>query len=262
MMRGLRAATIGVLAWAVLASPQRPSESEAAAAIEKSRAIALEYGRSLPNFVCTELVHRYSDPQHRGNWVLDDTLTVKLSYFEQKEEHKLTLIDGKPTTRLYSSLDGAVGVGEFGGTLQSIFSPASAAGFHWESWKNVRKHRAAVYSYVVEPAHSKYVLVTGMPGNTHKGVVGYHGVLEIDSETGSVLHFTYEADHIAKELMVDYARTTVDYDFADVGGRDYLLPASSETQMRSPGLWIRNQMKFRDYSKFSSDSTITFGGGR
>jgi hypothetical protein len=28
--------------------------------------------------------------------------------------------------------------------------------------------------------------------------------------------------------------------------------------MRSPALWVRNHMEFRDYAKFSSDSTITF----
>lgn len=253
---------MGMLAWAALALPQRPSEADAASAIEKSRAVALEYGRSLPDFVCTEVVHRSTDVRQRGGWVPEDTLTVKLSYFEQKEDHKLTLIDGKPTARTYSSLDGAVGVGEFGGTLQSIFDLKSAASFHWESWKNVHKHRAAVYAYAVEPAHSSYVMVTGTPGNTHKGIVGYHGVLEIDRETGEVLHFTYEADHIPKELLVDFARTTVDYDFADVGGRDYLLPASSETEIRSPHLSVRNQMSFREYSKFSSDSIITFGDGK
>jgi hypothetical protein len=255
-------AGIGGLAWIALALPQRPSEADAAAAIEKSRAVALEYGRSLPDFVCTETIGRYTDPLHRGGWIPQDTLTVKLTYFGQKEDHKLTLIDGKPTDRTYSSLAGAIGVGEFGGTLESIFLPKSAATFRWEGWRIVRKHRAAVYSYAVEPAHSNYSMVTGSTDHTHMAIVGYHGVLEIDRETGAVLHFTYQADHIARELQVDYARTTVDYDFADVGGKDYLLPASSETEVRSPRQWSRNQITFREYRKFSSDSVISFGGGK
>jgi hypothetical protein len=77
-----------------------------------------------------------------------------------------------------------------------------------------------------------------------------------------VIHFTYQADGIPKELGLDFALTTVDYDFADVGGRDYLLPARSETEMRSPRLSVRNQMQFRDYRKFSADSSITFDPGK
>jgi len=54
----------------------------------------------------------------------------------------------------------------------------------------------------------------------------------------------------------------VDYDFADVGGTDYLLPARSETFLRTPQLWVRNDAEFREYRKFSSDSTVTFGLGK
>jgi hypothetical protein len=263
MIRGLRTAAMGVFAWAALAvPPQRPSDLEAENAIEKSRQVALDYARSLPDFVCTEVVSRYTDFQHRGGWLPQDMLTVKLSYFEQKEDHKLTQIDGKPTDRTYDSLGGAIGVGEFGGTLHTIFDPKSAAVFHWESWKNVRRRRAAVYSYVVPPGHSSYLLVTGTSGNLQQAVVGFHGTLEIDNDTGAVVHFTYQADNIPKPLLLDYARSTVDYDFADVGGRDYLLPAHSETEMRSPRVWMRNVMEFRHYSKFSTESTITFDPGK
>jgi len=53
---------------------------------------------------------------------------------------------------------------------------------------------------------------------------------------------------------------TVTSDFADVGGKLYLLPASSETEMRSFDLSARNHTDFREYRKFSADSTIVFGG--
>jgi hypothetical protein len=262
MVLSLRAAAIGMVVWAAVAMPQRPSALDADAAIEKSRAIALDYARSLPNFVCTETVRRYSDTRGRGQWVPEDTLTVKLSYFEQKEQHQLTLIDGKPTGQVYETLTGARGMGEFGGTLHGIFDPASAAQFRWESWKNVRKHRVAVYNYVVDQSHSRYMMETGSLSNIHKAIVAFHGVIEIDSETGQVLHFTYIADRIPRELSLNSTRTTVDYDFADVGGRDYLLPASSETVMVTPRIQMKNQMTFTEYRKFGSESTITFGADK
>jgi hypothetical protein len=259
MIRGFSLVWIAMLAWA---APQRPSDADAAAAIERGRQKALDYAKSLPDFVCTELIHRYSDTRQRGNWTPVDVLTIKLSYFEQNEDHKLVLINGQPATQTYASLYGAVGVGEFGGTLHSIFDPLSKASFQWQSWKTVRKHRVAVYSYVVEAANSRYVLVTGDHDNPRKAVVGFHGVLEIDSETSATLHFTYAADHIPKPLELDSAITKVDYDYAQVGGRDYLLPSKSETEMHSPRIWMWNQVDFRQYSKFGSESVITFGDGK
>jgi hypothetical protein len=258
MLRGGRVVMSGFLAWAALAGPQRPSDTEAGFAIEKSRAIALDYAQSLPDFVCTEVVHRFNDPRHRDNWQPADTLTIRLSFFERKEDHKLTLIDGRATDRTYENLNGGVSVGEFGGTLDTIFEPASLAHFQWESWKNVRKRRAAVYSYTVEPSHSRYALVTRTNQGLLQAVVGFHGVVDLDAETGAVLHYTYDADNIPKNFAIEYAASTVDYDFADVGGRKYLLPSSAVIVMHSPELWTRNEVEFRDYRKFSTESTINF----
>jgi hypothetical protein len=232
--------------------------------LERCRKAALAYGRSLPDFVCTEVIKRYTDQStrpgqpHVVNWHLDDTLTVKLTYFEQKEDHKLNLIDGNPTDLTLDSIYGALGTGEFGGMLYGIFQPSSAATFRWERWKDVRRRRAAVYSYVVQQSNSSYLLAVGMPSDTQRAIVGYHGELVTDRETGDVLSFTYQADGIPKRLLLTSVITTVLYDFADVGGRKYLLPASSETEMRSPVKWVRNRIEFRDYNKFSSQSTITF----
>jgi hypothetical protein len=262
MVRGFSLAILGVLACACLAAPQRPSDLDAGYAIEKSRAIALDYTRSLPDFVCSEVVRRFADPRHRDAWVPTDTLTIRLSYFEQKEQHKLNLIDGKVTDRSYESLEGGVSVGEFGATLRTIFDPASAAHFQWQSWKNVRKRRAAVYSYVVEPSRSRYVLINRVAEGMVQAVVGFHGVVELDRETGEVLHFTYDADNIPKKVGIEYAASTVDYDFAGVGGRKYLLPASAVMVLHSPSVWVRNDVEFREYRKFSSDSTIDFGADK
>ena len=56
--------------------------------------------------------------------------------------------------------------------------------------------------------------------------------------------------------------TTVDYDFADVGGRNYLLPSRSETEIHAISLRARNRMEFHDYKKFGADSLIDFGTGK
>ncbi|HEY6274677.1 MAG TPA: hypothetical protein VIX19_22055, partial [Terriglobales bacterium] len=68
MIHGLKKALIVLLAWSVLAWSQRLSEADAQARIEKTRQKALAYSRSLPDFVCTEIIHRYGDARQRAQW--------------------------------------------------------------------------------------------------------------------------------------------------------------------------------------------------
>jgi hypothetical protein len=102
----------------------------------------------------------------------------------------------------------------------------------------------------------------GVAGNTHEAIVGFHGDLEVDRETGEILHFTYVATQIPEDVGLDLVSTTVDYDFANVGGRAYILPSHSAIEMISPRLSIRNDIDFREYRKFSADSTIDFAPGK
>jgi len=272
MIRVLGLLALGAMAWG-----QALSDADAAALIEKAREKALAYTRSLPDFVCTEVVHRYveRDPQTiRGllgagmsmntapaaiRWTPADKLTIKLSYFQQQEDHKLVLVNDQPTEQKYEALPGGVESGEFGGSLAGIFEPATATSFHWESWKNVRRHRTAVYRYEVDEAHSRYEVASGNPEGIRRAIVRFSGVLEIDRETGEVVHFTYVADGIPKGLHLDSVSTAVEYDFADIAGRDYLLPSHCETEIHSPKLSVRNVMDFREYRKFSADSSVEFG---
>lgn len=261
MIGALRLALGASLLWISVAWAQRPSDADAAAIVERAREKALAYTKSLPDFVCAQTIRRYiaeSDSRRSLPWVLRDTLSIKLSYVQQAEDHKLELISGKPTSLKYEGLEGATSAGEFGGILRTIFDPASQGAFEWKSWKNVKKHRTAVYEYAVAAANSPYTLRFG----GRQAFVGIHGVLEIDGETGEVLHLTYIAYDIPKDLGLQSSVTTVDYDFADVGGRSYLLPARSEAEIHSTTQWARNKMEFREYRKFSSDSTIDFGPGK
>jgi hypothetical protein len=84
----------------------------------------------------------------------------------------------------------------------------------------------------------------------------------VDTETGEVWRLTFIAYDIPKRLDVQSFSSTVDYALASVAGRNYLLPARSETETHSTEMWARNKMEFRNYRKFSADSTIDFGTGK
>lgn len=119
-----------------------------------------------------------------------------------------------------------------------------------------------MYEYTVASANSSYVLGGDSMGESREALVGFHGEVDVDADTGEVLHVTYEADRIPKELNIDEAVTSVDYDFADVGGQQYLLPSHSELQMRRQQQSIKNDADLRDYRKFSADSNIQYGTGK
>jgi hypothetical protein len=244
-------------AWGQLATGD-----EAAALVEMGRKAALDYGKSLPDFICTQVVQREQDRRRGGNWQRLDILTIKLSFVEQMEQRQLVLVNGKETQRSYYELNGAVTGGEFGSMLRRIFEPASRAAFTWQRWTHERDLPAAVYTYRVDVARSDYDLGYGAPAMEQRVRVGFHGDVEMDRRTGEVLRFTYRAEGMPKDFLIQYSETTVDYSLANIGGKSYLLPSTSQTEMRSALVWARNRTEFREYRKFTADSTLTFGAER
>jgi hypothetical protein len=248
---------------------QKPTDADSAALIEKSRQVSLAYARSLPDFVCTEVISRYklgAVGVNRLGAVPDrpiDKLTVKLSYSQQQEAHQLTLVDGMPTSQTFDSLNiGAKSTGEFGGILRSIFDPASQTSFRWESWKALRRHPVGVYAYQVEENHSNYYLEAGTREDVRRAIVSFHGTMEIDRDTGEVLHLDLVADRIPQELRMIQTATEVDYDGVEVAGNRYLLPVHSQTTLDGKTGSFQNESEFRDYRKFEASSTVDYGPGK
>jgi hypothetical protein len=258
MIRSFGLIPCAALAWsAALAWGQRPSDADFTALLEKSRQKALDYAQSLPDFVCAEIIQRYAASAwgvKLGPWIYTDTLTVKLSYSQRTEGHKLELIDGRPTDRKFEELGGETSSGEFGGILRTVFDPASQAAFERDSLKKVRNRRIA-YQYAVSAARSPYYV----RHQNRTAIVGLRGTVEIDSETGEIWRLVAIAYDIPQQVDVQFFSSTVEYALASVAGRNYLLPGHSETEMHSTETWTRNKMEFRNYRKFSADSTVDFG---
>ncbi|HEY4085674.1 MAG TPA: hypothetical protein VGM43_07030 [Bryobacteraceae bacterium] len=267
-MRKLVPALLGCVFVYALMAAEKPSSADAAALIEKGRQKSLAYARSLPDFVCTETISRYklgapgrAAPRDPPDWVLVDKLAVNVSYFQQHETHELKLLNGKPTHRSFDSLS-VTSTGEFGGILKSIFDPASRTSFRWESWTNVRGRPAAAYSYNVKKIHSHYYVDSGEGENAHRATVGFHGTVKMDRETGEVLYLNHIADRIPSELQITGVVTEIDYDFSEVSGNRYLLPAHSQTNIDSNANSWKNESAFQDYRKFDVSSKMDFGADK
>jgi len=51
----------------------------------------------------------------------------------------------------------------------------------------------------------------------------------------------------------------LDYDHIEISGQRFLLPLKGRVGMRSGKVLSRNDVEFRLYRKFSTESTISFG---
>ena len=238
--------------------PGPPGLDDLRRTLAETRKSALGYSQTLPDFICTQTVRRYLDPKGAGNWKETDTLTVKLSYYQQKEDYQLQLVNGRAATKTYEAAGGATSKGEFGSMLLEIFDPASAAAFRWDHWTTLRKRRAIVFSYRIAVAKSHYRIMFQGSGERLEVTAGQHGLVYVDAEANTVLRLTREADNLPLSFPIQRASAMLDYDVTDVGGKSFLLPLRAEIRMLSGGGQNRNVVEFSGYRKFSGESSISF----
>ena len=252
-----RLALVALLSAAAPAVAQ-PLEPEQAGLLQKARESALRYSDSLPDFICTEMVQRSEDALGNGRWRRLDKLSIKLTYFGHKEDYKLMEINGKPTALDYLAVGGALSTGEFGTRLFSIFDPRSQGEFRWRGWTTLRRRRVARFSFHIARERSIFQLQFGaVPTAMNSIIVPYHGEVFVDGETHMVLRLTEQAE-IPPSFPIQANESVVDYDFAEVGGRQYLLPMNAYVRTRSGRFLAENNMQFREYRKFQTEANITF----
>jgi hypothetical protein len=238
--------------------PPPPSAQEQAAIIAATRESALNYSRNLPNFLCAQQVHRKSAPPGSAAESAlreQDTLLVRLSYFEQKEDYRLITVNDRPANGSYQDLGGSTSTGEFGSLLRQVFEPSSRTRFEWSRWAQWHGKLVMVFHYTVEQANSHWEL-----DYLHREhlVPGYSGYLFIDRNTNVVMHMTQRADSIPASFPIQAAETILDYDYREISGNPFLLPVRAQMDMISDGTRTRNETEFRNYQKYSADAVITF----
>ena len=244
--------------------PPAPSAAEQAAIIEEVREYVLNYSKSLPNYLATQVVRRYQaagtgsryNPESREpSWVQVDLLTIRLSYFEQKEEYKLIMHNNSPTQEDFKNVGGATSTGEFASLLRDIFEPRTQAHFEWDGWARLRDQLVMAFRYNVAQANSQW----GIEYEKKDHIVpAYSGRVLIDKDTHVVLRVTLRADDIPLTFPVKMATTILDYDYTDISGHQFLLPLKSETQMSADGVLSKNDTEFRLYRKYSAESDVKY----
>jgi hypothetical protein len=247
----------------VYVPPPPPSSEEQAQLLSGVKEYALNYSRTLPDFICLEQTRRYVDTTGRDAWRATDVITARLTYFDQKEDYKLvSMNDQVVTDTSYTSVGGALSMGDFGTTMREIFEPFSNTHFEWERWTTLRKRRTHVFSYRVPLEYSKYSIHYSTD-EKDKGMtilVGYHGSIYVDRDTQMIVRITVEAENIPPSFPVRQVKETLDYDFTKIGDHEFLLPLVADVRMHSGRVWTKNLKEFRLYRKFTADTSIKFDG--
>ncbi|MDZ4798802.1 MAG: hypothetical protein SGI92_11620 [Bryobacteraceae bacterium] len=232
-----------------------PSSEEQGRILDRVRDYALDYSKRLPNFICTQVTRRYIDPAGLEFWQQQDTITSKLSYFEQKEDYKVVLVNNRYVNTSMEKLGGATSTGEFGSMMQQIFEAASNTTFEWERWATLRGRRMYVFAYNVPQQYSKWSIVYDGRDMVRPQ---YGGLVYVDRDTNAVMRITLEARNLPAAFAVQQANTQLDYDYQTIGGTPYVLPLKATVRMRSGKMLTKNDAEFRMYNRFGAEATITF----
>ena len=242
-----------------------PSSEEQSAIISDMREYALNYTDSLPDFICTQVTRRYGaylpgtkyggplggDPR----WQALDTLQIRLSFFQKKEQYKVVLVNSTLVNQDYEKIGGSKSFGEFGSMLKEIFEPGTEARFVWDHWGTLRGKRVMAFRYHVPLDTSKYQLIVD---NKLRITTAYTGLVEVEPDTHAVVRLTAEAEDIPADFPMKKATDVLDYDYQDLSGHTFLLPLKSQVLMQMSDGLTRLDQEFRVYRKYSAESDIKF----
>ncbi|HVP48519.1 MAG TPA: hypothetical protein VMT32_18115 [Bryobacteraceae bacterium] len=232
-----------------------PPPEEQQQVISEVREYAMNYSKSLPDFICTEVTRRYVDPTGMEFWQTADTITARLTYFDQKENYKLTLVNNHYVDLPYESVGGASSAGDFGSLLRLTLARKADAVIEFERWATLRGKRAYVFSYRVSSGNSEWSILWE---RSMRIITGYQGLIYVDKDTHQILRITLQAVDIPSSFPVQEAGTVLDYDYVKIGDREFLLPLKAVVRMRHDKYLTKNEKEFRLYRKFSADAEIKF----
>jgi hypothetical protein len=226
------------------------------ARITQTREWASTFTQGLPNFVCQQVTTRYLEESKSSGWQALDVVTAKVIYEDGKEKYQEITVGGKRTNKGMMELGGSTSTGEFASILMSLFEGGRAQFRFSESTSLTGGVAAAVYNFKVPLRNSDWTIRVGgqalMPA--------YNGSVWIEKADPKVRRIEMQAINVPKDFPDDAIESTVDYDQVRLGEQMFLVPVHAEvlTCQRGTTICTKNAIDFRDYHKYSGESTIQF----
>ena len=241
----------------VYVPPPPPDSIEQAKIIDAAREYALNYTKQLPNFICVQVTRRDFDPTGSGNnWYHSDTITARLSY-NGFENYEVILHNNQPVTNAnMRQFGGTISQGEFGSMMKEIFEPESQAQFSWDHWGKLRGRKMYVFGYDIQQEFSKYRVEAD--DGKFSIVPAYRGLVYIDEDTKMVMKIVMTPYDMPSTFPIHDITNTLDYDFETIGDSQYMLPLKAVLTSKGGRQMSKNDIEFRLYRKFGTESTIKF----
>ena len=226
--------------------------------IRKAANAALDFTETLPSYVCQEMMARFQSETHPANFQPIDVVKTEVVYENGKEDYRNITINGKAVKKSMEETGGAWSTGEFGTLLIDLFSPATAADFHFRRDSRAGSVLAKMYDFDVARESSHWSIHAG----SQMYMPAYSGAVWIDPKTSRVLRIEMQAKGMPGEFPLDHVESATDYEYIRLGdAQQYLLPVHAETLscQRSSNLCAKNVIDFRNYHKYAGESNIKFG---
>jgi hypothetical protein len=191
-----------------------------------------------------------------SGWEALDVVTAKVVYEDGKEKYQEITVGGKRTNKNMMELGGSTSTGEFASILMSLFEGQRAQFRFSESTSLTGGVAAAVYNFKVPLHHSDWTIRVGgqalMPA--------YNGSVWVEKASPKVRRIEMQAVNVPKDFPDDAVESTVDYDQVRLGENMFLVPIHAEVLSCQRGTTIctKNAIDFRDYHKYSGESTVEF----
>jgi hypothetical protein len=238
----------------LLDDARKPDDTELKSIVTAVRQRGLEYQSHLPDLICMQVTRRSEDHSGRAAWKYRDTVTRVIRYINGEEHGDVLEMNGQ-RANWYAGLNTE---GEFGGLLDMVLSDRIGATYEWVGMTEISGVRAHVLRCHVSRKNSEFTVSAHAKGPHIRAA--YNATLYVDVNTLAVRRVAVEAVDMPRDFPVRESAVTVDYDYASLGAGQYLLPMEATLLVRvGPHDLKRNEVRFLDYRKFGSESTLKFG---
>jgi hypothetical protein len=222
--------------------------------IERAREAAFEFSDKLPNYICEEVMKRFTERGREQETSLD-VVSAEIIFEDAHESYRNVKINDRPTDSDLQEIGGSWSTGEFASTLLALFHPDTDAQFRAGGASSISGLSAQVYDFEVRREKSHWTLHSGPQSVTP----AYGGSVWVDPKTARVLRIEMQARNIPSDFPMDSVESAVDYSYVSIAGSSFLLPAHAESLgcQRGTNECSHNVIDFRNYHQYTS--TIKIG---
>jgi hypothetical protein len=223
--------------------------------IQRSKEWAETFTQGLPNYICEQVTTRYLEESRSAGWQAMDVVTAKIVYEDGHENYRDITVGGKHTNKSIMEIGGSTSEGEFAGYLRELFLD-NRAQFKFFQSTSVTGTPAAIYDFTVPLQRSGWTIIVGGQALRPQ----YSGSVWLEKSSGQVRRIEFQADKIPKDFPDDSVQTAVDYEAIRLGTATFLLPVHAENIAcrRGTSICSKNEIDYRDYHKYSGESTIIY----